>query len=378
MTTQSNDHIKLTSSQLSVLIGEVYEAALTGDWSQVLDLIIHATQSNKAFLFLQKVSDPKPLLLEFKTNFDYPAEVLNDYQNRTFEDPFYQISKNATEGETLNLNAQLDIIQYKGTYFYDNIIEPMRSHQVLAGILIRDGEHESLFVINRSLSDPDYDQQDLNLIQLLTPHMMRAIQTFKVLQLYKDYTNIVKSILDQTDKGIIVCDREGTILLSNKFANENLASCAVLDLTSGKILLTEQADNKRLKNYIKQCSVLAFKGIGVQESIFIDTSEHEMVVISVSPLKHKKNSSEFEQACCFVTITLQQTLNWNIFSKEYGLTNRESQLVQAIYSKKKLNDLIGVFNISYNTLRTHLQSVFRKVEVNSQTELMIKINMFKN
>ena len=254
----------------------------------------------------------------------------------------------------------------------------MRSHQVLAGILIRDGEHESLFVINRSLSDPDYDQQDLNLIQLLTPHMMRAIQTFKVLQLYKDYTNIVKSILDQTDKGIIVCDREGTILLSNKFANENLASCAVLDLTSGKILLTEQADNKRLKNYIKQCSVLAFKGIGVQESIFIDTSEHEMVVISVSPLKHKKNSSEFEQACCFVTITLQQTLNWNIFSKEYGLTNRESQLVQAIYSKKKLNDLIGVFNISYNTLRTHLQSVFRKVEVNSQTELMIKINMFKN
>ncbi len=378
MTALSNNSIKLTNSQLSALIGEIYEAALTGDWSQVLDLIIHATQSNKAFLFLQKVSEPQPLLLEFKANFDYSAEVLNDYQNRMFEDPFYQVSKNAIEGEAINLNSQLDISQHKGTYFYDNIIEPMKSHRVMAGILVRDGEHESLFAINRSLNDPDYDQKDSNLIQLLTPHMMRAIKTFKALQLYKDYASIVKSILDQTDKGIIVCDQEGTILLSNKFATENLASNAVLELTSGKIMLKEKDVNKRLKGYIKQCSVLAFRGIGVQESIIIDTSEQEMVVISVSPLKHKKNSSEFGQACCFITITLQQTLNWNMFSKEYRLTKREIQLVQAIHSKRKLNDLPEEFNISYNTLRTHLQSVFRKVEVNSQTELMIKINMFKN
>jgi len=378
MTAPNNKHIKLTSRQLSALIGEIYEAALTGDWSQVLDLIIHATQSNKAFLFLQKVSEPQPLLLEFKSNFDYSAEILKDYQNRMFEDPFYQISKNATEGESLNLNDHIDISQHKGTYFYDNIIEPMKSHRVLAGILVRDGEHESAYAVNRGLRDPDYDQQDFNLIQLLTPHMMRAIKTFNTLKLYKNYANIVKSILDQTDKGIIVCNQEGTILLSNKFAKENLASSAVLDLTSGKLILTERTDNKRLQSYIKQCSVLAFSGIGGQVAIIKNTAEQDMVVISVSPLKHNNYYSEFEQACCLVTITLQQTFNWNIFSTEYRLTKRESQLVQAIYSKKKLSDLTGVFNISYNTLRTHLQSVFRKVEVNSQTELMIKINMFKN
>ena len=48
------------------------------------------------------------------------------------------------------------------------------------------------------------------------------------------------------------------------------------------------------------------------------------------------------------------------------------------YYWQELNDLPEEFNISYNTLRTHLQSVFRKVEVSTQTELMIKINMFKN
>ena len=375
---QTNNSIKLTSSQLSILIGDIYEAALTGEWSKALNLIINATQSNKAFLFLNKVSESQPLLLEFKANFEYSTEVLKDYQNRMFEDPFYQISKDATEGESINLNDQLDISQHKGSYFYDNILIPMKSHQVLAAILVRDGKHDSIFAINRSLDDPNYDQQDYNLIQLITPHLMRSIQTFLALKLYKDYANIVKSILDQTDKGIIVCDQAGNILLSNTFVDDNLASCAALDLTSGKIMLVDRSENRRFKSYIKQCSVLEFTGIGVQESIIIDTPEQEMIVISVSPLKHKKNSSEFDQACCIVTITLQQTLNWNVFSKEYRLTKRESQLVQAIYTKKKLKDLTTVLNISYNTLKTHLQSVFRKVEVNSQTELMIKINMFKN
>ncbi len=369
--------IKLTSTDLSLLIGDIYDAALTSEWSDVLNKIIDATQSNKAFFFLQKLDEPKPLLSEFKINFDYSIDVLNDYQSRVFEDPRYQVTKNAIEGESLNLSDHIDITQHKGSYFYDNIIEPMKSHQSLAGQLVRDGRYESVYVVNRGLDDPCYSQQDFNLIKLLTPHMLRSVQTFKSLQLYKNYASISKSIFDQTDKGIIVCDELGNIIISNEFVNEKLASYDQFSLADGKIALNNPADNKRFNHYINQCALLSFQGVGTQESIVIETLEREMIVISVSPLKDKNNVNGFDKPCCLVTITLQESLNWDLFSEVYHLTKREKQLVRAIYSKKKLNDLTSVFNVSYNTLRTHLQSVFRKTEVNSQTELMIKINMFK-
>ena len=63
--------------------------------------------------------------------------------------------------------------------------------------------------------------------------------------------------------------------------------------------------------------------------------------------------------------------------KELQLS-KELQLLKAIYSKKKLNDLTETFCVTYNTLRTHLQAIFRKTLVNSQTELMMKLNMFKS
>jgi len=373
------DHsdINLTNADLSQLIGDIYDAALTSEWVGVLDKIIEATQSNKAFFFLQKLDEPRPLLSEFKINFDYSMDAFNDYQNRVFEDPRYQVTKNAIEGESLNLNDHIDITQHKGSYFYDNIIEPMRSHQSLAGQLIRDGNYESVYVVNRGLDDPKYSPQDFNLIKLLTPHMLRAVHTFKSLQLYKHYASISKSILDQTDKGIVVCDKAGRIILSNQFTNEHLASCGQFSLENNRLALVDKAQNRELNHYFSQCADLSFKGIGTQESIVIDGADDEMIIVSLSPFRDRGGRNEFDTPCCLVTITFQRSLNWELFSNKFGLTKRESQLVKAIYSKKRLNDLVSVFNVSYNTLRTHLQSIFRKTDVNSQTELMIKMNMFK-
>lgn len=64
--------LNLTSVELSEFIGEIYDAALTSQWGDVLDKLIDVTQSNKAFFFLQKLTDEQPLIMEFKTNFEYP------------------------------------------------------------------------------------------------------------------------------------------------------------------------------------------------------------------------------------------------------------------------------------------------------------------
>lgn len=151
-----NFDIPVSNGELSDLIGQIYDAGLTGQWTALLDQVIDITQSNKAFIYLQKLSSQNPLLLEFQANFEYSADVLNDFYGRTFEDPYYQVIKTEVEGESINLNKRIKIHDHKGTHFYDNIIVPMKSFQAFGGVLLRDGVHDSLFATNRGIEDPPY------------------------------------------------------------------------------------------------------------------------------------------------------------------------------------------------------------------------------
>ena len=219
-------------------------------------------------------------------------------------------------------------------------------------------------------------EQDFNLFQLMTPHLSRAVQTFKKLRLYKNYANISKSILDQTDKGIMVCDKFATITLCNEYADKKVKELPEFNCTDGKLKLQDEMLNRQLAYYLRECASLSYNGIGRQQTIFLDKPGQESIQITVSPLKDRNRFNDLDASCCLVTIELKRPMNWNAVIQEFGLTAREQQLLRAIYNKKKLSDLSELFGVSYNTLRTHLQSIFRKADVNSQTELMIRISQF--
>ena len=369
--------IPISNLEFSDLIGEIYEAGLTGQWTALLDQILDITQSNKTFIYLKELSSETPLFMEFRTNFDYPAALLKDYYNRTSEDPYYKAIINDVEGESIDISKRICIDYYQGSSFYENILIPFRSYQVFGGVLIRDGLHESFFAINRGREDPTYSEQDFNLFQMITPHMARAVQTFKSLQLYKYYANITKSILEQTDKGIIVCDEQSNITLCNDYADKKVKDLPEFNCTDGKLKLQDEMLNRQLTYYIHECAVLSYSGIGRQETIVLDRAGASSVLLTVAPLKDQSAFNDMEVRCCLVTISLRQAVQWQAVFREFALTPREQQLLQAIYNKKKLNDLTAVFGVSYNTLRTHLQSIFRKAQVNSQTELMIRLNQFQ-
>ena len=370
--------IKLSNRELSSLIGDIYNAPLTGKWAEILDKIIDITQSNKAFFFLQEVEPVKPLILEFQINFDYSRQALLEFQNRHEDDPFKVATSSALEGEFLDCNEFVDISLIEDTEYYLNVLKPMNTHYVLAGILCRDGIHESAFIVNRGKEQLPYSAEDKNLIELLIPHLSRAVQMFKTLELYKNYANISKSILDQSDKAIIVCDENARVILCNSFANSKIEEIKEVNFSGDTLRLSNAIYNKQLHLYIKHCASLSFNLINSQETIIIDDFvDGENILLTVSPLNNHNTMNDIDVPCCMVTISFQKVLNWPLVEREFMLTNKELQLLKAIYSKRKLNELTGVFDVTYNTLRTHLQAIFKKTYVNSQTELMIKLNMFK-
>jgi len=368
--------LAISNSELSALIGNIYEGSLTGEWQNVLHTFMDYTSSNKAFFFLQKLEENTPLILELATDFDIPPEALVYYQDHPLEDPCHQTTSLLTEGESHYCNEYVNLDKHKEGEYYKKVFEPMKAYHVLVGVLCRDGLHESVFAINRDEHEPAYSLQEKNLFELITPHFSRAMHIFKELRLYKNYASISKSILDQQDKAILVCDANGTVVIQNDYAERELVLPSLITLVNSQINIAGPVYQQRLQYFIEQCANLAYKDIGVQETLVIEQKGADSILITVSPLLNKNTFNDIDVPCCLVTINYQHQVNWNNVKCEFELTPKEMQLLKAIYAKQKLNDLTTVFNVTYNTLRTHLQSIFKKAEVNSQTELLVKLNMF--
>lgn len=368
--------LPVSNSKLSSLIGDIYDGSLNGNWQPVLDKIMDYTGSNKAFFFLQELTSDIPLILEITSNFAIPQQALLDYQSNPIDDPCWQTTRLLTEGESHYCNEFIDINEQKKSDYFQKIFVPTKTFHVLVGILCRDNNFESVYAVNRSESDKPYGIEEKNLFQLITPHFSRAMHIFKELRLYKNYSNISKSILDQQDKAILVCDAQGNVVIHNDCAKQQLVQPSIITLTNNHIQIADSLYQQRLNFFIEQCATLAYKDIGLQETLVIEQASGESVLVKVSPLINQNTFNDIDVPCCLVTINHQQQVNWHNVEREFELTPKELQLIKAIYQKQKLNDLITEFGVSYNTLRTHLQSIFKKARVNSQTELLIKLTMF--
>ena len=60
--------------------------------------------------------------------------------------------------------------------------------------------------------------------------------------------------------------------------------------------------------------------------------------------------------------------------KQYGLTNREKEIVDLLISGYKTEQISKALYISRSTVKNHISNIFRKMDVSSRVELMGKLN----
>jgi DNA-binding CsgD family transcriptional regulator len=369
-------NMELSSGKLLEFISEIYHAGHTGQWQPVLNKLLDITQSNKAFFILHELGNQQPLIMELQANFEYCQSALLDYQSRPFTCPTYQITKHLTAGESTNANKHIDLTLHRNSNFFQDIYSPLKVFHSVVGVLCRDEHYDSIIVVNRDECDQPYQDNDEELFRLITPHFSRAMRIFIDLRLYKNQSYMSQSALDQLDKAYIICDENGQVLIANAFANKKLNAKCPVTLVANKLFIKNPVYQQRLLSCIRQCANRHYTDISEHETFAIQGSNDEHILFTIIPLKNKNTFSDIDVPCCTVTISFQQQRDWLKVKDFFLLTPKEMRLLKALYAKKKLIDLPTVFHVSYNTLRTQLQAIFKKLEVSSQSELMIKLNLF--
>jgi DNA-binding CsgD family transcriptional regulator len=328
-------------SALRVVFHHKFEAANTNKRS--FKQYIHTSNQNIDF---NKIKTPA---IKFAEQNVFIGEKIK-------ENSFYMLATNAVK-------------QLKDVY--QTLCVPVHNAHQHCCVVLKQYHHDSLFWFVRDKSGPKFNQNDINMLHLILPHVSLLLQRFENQTIDHDVIELYRHVLDQSDKGILVCSENTAIMLANQHIISYLSGSNIFDTKNDKLTCSNDIWNKQLIQYIKVCC--QNKAGTVKQSI--EMQEQDVTILITISALECTDCKDFN--LCLVVFDFQYSLNWALVAQEYELTLKEQQLIKALYHQHKLPELEEKLNVSYNTLRTHMQNILKKMNVHSQAQMMSKLNMFK-
>ena len=325
--------------------------------------------------------------------------IVTDRFDRTTQMPFFRgVSEN-------------DIVNYN-THFSDkNILMTLRIREILRGEVVTsaetftnaelskqefyadymkklDAQYTAGFMIT-SLNETFYSmiiarpyamgaitQQEKQMLSTLQFHASSAIHIGSHLSSLKSIMKAKSGALDQLSTGVCILGSKLKLLEANVAARDFLSDGSFLTSHDG-YLAGGTKPNRRLVRLLHElsngvikngCRVRVFDGLSGAEcylSIFpiLDTDEFWWV------------DSKQSKYVLFIGTQLKPGGSCLDFLKnEFALTKREIEIVSLLVTGSDLSSIARHLKITYETARSHMKSIFRKMDIHSQAQLAVIVS----
>ena len=180
--------------------------------------------------------------------------------------------------------------------------------------------------------------------------------------------------LDRLSLGVVVADRDGQVIFTNKSAGETLAAGDGLMVCSGnKCRASESEDTKALVTLIGEVIDKPIDDLEDTAAISITRpSMKRPYSVFVSPLEFQDGASNQRQfAALFVSDPDQLPIpTAEHLMRLYDLSRSQALIVQNLALGMRVEEAAQEAGVTVSTARTYLKQVFSKTDTSRQSELL--------
>lgn len=331
--------------------------------SKVLDLLANIFGFTKLTFFLVDehghFTDPVVKNISTETLSEY-----NEYFYKTDIFHTVNIPQKKLSQSLVKITDLMSYPQFEKTEFYNDLLHNMDVYHEIALPLNADNQFMGVIGILEP-KDKGFTENQMLILDRLNKYISFNLKTYLNMTESKNESYIFKSCTYSSPIGVIVLNNKFSVLHYNDIALNfcqdiiNRNNCPnyveeVINKVSNKLLQQALNSNSYMDTFIDQYSfkinpfmVPNFnKGMETYYSVYIQK-------ISSNECKKLTNAATF-----------------------YNLTEREVELISLVlkgYSNKEISDELF---ISTHTVRTHIQNIFKKMNVNRRTALQERIKSF--
>lgn len=249
------------------------------------------------------------------------------------------------------------------------------SHHVAASIVSEvDGTRYSLFVF-RELAASGFDAEEASVCEILVSQLRRGMELSARLGATEIERALYSTVMDRLSVGVVMLDPNGRIVKCSASAEAALAARDGLQVQAGRLRATSAREDRELQQAIKAAAQSVVDGETPQGRGLSLTrpSGNRNVGVIVQPIPAGRRVGFATSATVAVYIRdpeANSEVESELVRQLFDLTPAEAAVARRLTAGLSLEDAASSLDISRNTARAHLRSIFSKSGITRQTELV--------
>lgn len=356
------------------LVGRIYDAALQPDlWDAALAAFAVRIGASSGSLSLLNVEER---VLGFCKTYRRSPEVIATYRDHYVRfDPY--LEKLPEEPQTRYLSHLLlpeaDLME---TLFYRAWLQPQDVHYQIGSVALQGAGRVALVDWQRSRAAGPFGDAELTQLARFEEHFKRALV---INQKFWDALSTPQAALDMLEHlefGVIFIDERYEVSYTNPKAVELMRLEDGLLRRGGRLIAAESVQTERLNELLEGAvDTGAGRGLEAGGAMWVGTLFDRTYYVLVSPLRtHRADLSMTGRRVCAVVFLSSPyqpyAVSVQTFRSIHGLTPAESHLVGELANGLTLDQIARRFQVTKNTVRDQLKSVFAKTGIRRQAELI--------
>ncbi len=237
-----------------------------------------------------------------------------------------------------------------------------------------DGTRYSLWVF-RDLDDRGFDAEETSVCEILVSQLRRGMELSTRMGNSEIERTLYSSVMDRLSVGVVILDLDGRIVNRSKTACDAMADHDGLRSQGGRLRASYAAEDRKLQQIIREVTrsvadgeTMVTRGLSLSRP----SGERSLGII-VQPIQGgvREGVSVAPSVAVYVRDPdAVAEVEGELLSQLFDLTPAEAAVVSRLTTGLSLGDAASSLDISRNTARAHLRSIFSKSGITRQSELI--------
>jgi DNA-binding CsgD family transcriptional regulator/PAS domain-containing protein len=362
----------VSAQALSDTIGAIYDCALDpqqwpGTCRRIADLC-ESTAGGICVHDLRHVQNDQLFV------FGYQPEFLETLGTHYAQSPMAASDVVANIGDVSALSMErYELLESR---FYREVLKPFGLLDIIWFPALRTGGRMASMHASRSEKAPHYQQREISLFKLLSPHVCRVLAISDALDIRALRSEMLERTLDGLVAGVFLTARDSRVVYMNAAAERQIRTGNSIRIVNNRILPTDPATRAALSKAIDEAARDDLDKDMSEYSLAIPDVEggpgYDATLLPVERGQRRDIIAPFAASVAVFTKDPVQTplMPGEAFARLYGLTGGELRVLLALAQGLGAKEAADMLGISEPTVRTHLQRIFSKTDTARQADLV--------
>jgi DNA-binding CsgD family transcriptional regulator len=266
--------------------------------------------------------------------------------------------------KTITVSDLMTYRQFENTDYYNDFLKKDNLYYEVALPLIKGNKLIGGVGIFRPKEEGNFSRKDMEILAYLSNHIAYYLDQYQEAFQIKNENFIYKNCMYESPIGLVILDSDQSLISFNE-----AAEVFCMDILNHKACsrAVEEVVNMVMSN-------LDLGGINSGSCIYADLQQYTFKIsLSIAPDIHKGVKVYYH--IYIVKDLAKRKTDLSYLLQVYKLTQRELEVIELISKGLSNREISEKLYISINTVRTHIDNIFSKLNVGSRMALINKIGI---